>query len=259
MEEHKVILGDFSTLAENYAKYRPGYSDFVCEAFLGLLNKDRRSIKGVDVGAGTGIFTRMLAKKGVKINAVEPNKEMRNQGISLNEGLDIQWIEGSAEDTKQESSSLDFVSMASAFHWADFDKAVSEFSRILKPQGLFICLWNPRDLSNNEFLLDIEKKLYELKHDLKRKSSGNSTFCNSLSSRLRNCPFFSDVIYLEGHHVEIQTPERYIGLWESVNDIKAQLGNTNFSIFMDYIKSKVKGISEIRAEYKTRAWIAKKK
>ena len=34
--------GDFTTLAEKYARYRPGYSSFVLDAFLGLRDIEER-------------------------------------------------------------------------------------------------------------------------------------------------------------------------------------------------------------------------
>jgi hypothetical protein len=43
--------GDFTELAENDAKYRPGYSPFVHNAIAGLVPK---GAKAETVGAGTG-------------------------------------------------------------------------------------------------------------------------------------------------------------------------------------------------------------
>jgi hypothetical protein len=66
------------------------------------------------------------------------------------------------------------------------------------------------------------------------------------------------VIYVEGRHVEQQTPERYIGLWESVNDIRVQAGTEVFREFIDYITAKTKGVEHINAAYVTRAWLARR-
>ena len=53
-----------------------------------------------DVGAGTGIWTRMVAAKGVKsARAVEPNDDMRSNGIADSAGTSIVWSAGKAEDT----------------------------------------------------------------------------------------------------------------------------------------------------------------
>jgi ubiquinone/menaquinone biosynthesis C-methylase UbiE len=47
--------------------------------------------------------------------------------------------------------SVDLVSMASSFHWADFDTACDEFHRILRSGGVFVALWNPRLIEVNSY------------------------------------------------------------------------------------------------------------
>lgn len=244
--------GDFSSLAKNYANYRPAYSPMVLDVILGMLPE---KIKGADVGAGTGIWTKMLADKNVIMDAVEPNDEMRAEGAKF--APQVTWHKGSAEVTGLQDNMYDFVSMASSFHWADYDIAMKEFQRILKPGAYFIALWNPRKIENNPLLIDIENKLYSYKPDMQRKSSGNSTFCNGLFDKLKQTAMVEDVVYLEGEHIEKQSLETYIGLWRSVNDIQVQLGADNFEDFIQYIRTKVKSDEIIEAHYKTRAWIAK--
>ena len=57
---------------------------------LGLFEKDISSIDTIDIGAGTGIWTRMMYDAGIKnIKAVEPNKDMRKQGQEDNNGKNI--------------------------------------------------------------------------------------------------------------------------------------------------------------------------
>ncbi len=251
--------GDFSQLAENYSKYRPGYSTFVRDAILGLCGKKHEDIDFVDVGAGTGIWTRMIAEKGCNAIAVEPNSSMLEFGKQNKNNSEIQWVNNSAEDTGLKDNSADLVSMASSFHWPDFDRAIKEFNRILKPGGYFVALWNPRLLEKNPLLVEIENKLKEIAPDLKRVSSGRSEFCDGLMDKLSATPFFSDVLYLEGRHKEKQSTERYIGLWESVNDIRVQAGPERFKIFLDYIKERIASTDFIEASYTTCAWIAQKK
>lgn len=121
-----------------------------------------------------------------------------------------------------------------------------------------MALWNTRRYEVNPLLADIEHYLHGLVPELKRVSSGRSDFCENLTDRLMGCGKFDDVIYLEGLHTEKQTPERYIGLWESVNDVRVQAGEQRFAQFLDYIRDKTSDIAEIDAQYLTRAWIAHK-
>ena len=149
--------------------------------------------------------------------------------------------------------------MASSFHWADFDATVREFSRVLRPGGLFVALWNPRNIEANPLLVEIEGKLRELVPEMKRVSSGRSEFCSTLTERFAQCREFENVLYLEGHHVEFMTPERYIGAWRSVNDVRVQAGETRFAEFLDFVQRRVEDLDFINAPYVTRAWVVRKR
>lgn len=251
--------GDFTHLAEQYSKYRPGYSPFVLDAALVLTARPPQNIDVVDVGAGTGIWTRLVAARGCRTTAVEPNEGMRTQGVKASEGTGIRWVVGSGEDTSLPSDCCDLLTMASCFHWMDFDKTMAEVSRLLHPGGLFMALWNPRQVEASPFTASIEKELIHIVPELKRVSSGRSEFCDGLADKLRGVPFVQDVLYLESRHVELQTPERYIGIWESVNDVRVQAGPERFAAFMDHVRASVKGLPHIEAVYLTRAWLARKK
>ncbi len=258
MKQLALKHGDFSALADNYARYRPGYSDLVLTAILGLLEKPAQEIHFADIGAGTGIWTRQVARRGCPATAVEPNDEMRAAGIALNDGSRIEWKKGSGEDTDLPDAGFDLVSMASSFHWVDFEAATSEFARVLRPGGRFVALWNPRLIEVNPLLVEFEEKLCSLAPDMKRVSSGRSEFCEGLTDRLEHCGRFGEVLYLEGRHVERQTPEHYIGVWRSVNDVRFQAGEENFEAFLSYVERRLKGVDFVEATYATRAWVAEK-
>lgn len=258
MTKTAVKLGDFTEVAANYSKYRPKYSDSVMASLLGYVGS--KNIDCVDIGAGTGIWTRMLANSVAgKVYAVEPNDNMREFGIKDSAGTKIEWFKGSAEATLLPSECCDLVSMASSFHWADFDMATAEFARLLRPNGCFVAIWNPRFLEENTLLLEIENYLKSLAPNMKRVSSGSSEFVNALTARLRHSKYFEDVVYMEGYHNQHFTKESYIGVWESVNDVRHNLGEDLFKQFIEYIDSKIADTEVINVTYKTRAWIARKK
>ena len=161
--------GDFTGLAGDYAKFRPAYAPQIATAILNYLGRDPACVDAADIGAGTGIWTRMLAARGLhSVVAVEPNDDMRGQGIETSRGTDIIWRKGSAEATGLPGGSADLVSMASSFHWVDFDKACDEFHRILRPGGVFVALWNPRFIEANPLLVEIEAQIARLKPDIHR-------------------------------------------------------------------------------------------
>jgi SAM-dependent methyltransferase len=251
--------GDFTGLADDYARFRPGYAPQVATAILAYLGRDAASADAADIGAGTGIWTRMLASRGLRsVMAVEPNDDMREQGIETSRGTAILWRKGSAEATGLPDASADLVSMASSFHWADFDRACDEFRRILRPGGVFVALWNPRLIEVHPLLVEIEAQITRLKPDIQRVSSGRSGITERLTDMLSAKPHFADVLYLEGRHSLRQTPAQYMGAWRSVNDLQVQLGPDRFREFLDFIANRIAGLTAIETTYLTRAWAARR-
>lgn len=249
--------GVFTELAENYARYRPGYSQPVVRALMALLDKPIDQCCAVDVGAGTGVFTRMLgASPWKKLSAVEPNESMRNWGEK--QTPNVTWSEGSGESTGLADQSVDWVSMASSFHWTRFDDALAEFHRILKPGGRFVAIWNPRFIEANPLLVEIENYLKTLVPELQRVSSGRSGLASELSERFSKLQGWGELVHIEGFHIENQTQEHYLGLWRSVNDIQAQAGPERFGQFLDWVQNKIAGLEHIQATYQTRAWSIQK-
>ena len=251
--------GDFTGLAGDYAKFRPGYAPQVATAILGFLGKDPAKVDAADVGAGTGIWSRILAGRGLhSVTAVELNDDMRCQGVETSKTTGISWKKGTAEATGLADGSVDLLTMASSFHWADFDKACAEFHRALRPNGVFVALWNPRYIEANPLLVEIEAEIGKLKPDIKRVSSGRSGLTERLTDMLSNKPLFTDVLYLEGRHTSKQTPAQYLGAWRSVNDLQVQLGPQLFQKFLDYVAERTTGLPSIDTTYLTRAWAARR-
>lgn len=247
--------GDYAALAESYSQFRPGYSPHAPGMLLSLFSTAPHDLDAVDVGAGTGIWTRMLANAGVKrVTAVEPNDNMRACGERDSAGHAITWRAGAGEGTGLPDHCCDLVTMASSFHWVDFDRGLKEFHRILRPGGRFAALWNPRLIEANPLLVEIEGWLSELQPALTRRSSGRSGLTDRLSSLLEASPLFDDLVYLECRHVARQTPAEYLGVWASVNDVQVQLGPDRWRTFLDRVERRISNLSEIETTYLTRLW-----
>jgi ubiquinone/menaquinone biosynthesis C-methylase UbiE len=254
-------LGNFDELAKFYDKGRPAYSVVGLDFIFSNYKKPIQDLVCADIGAGTGIWTRMMSRKNVKeLFAVEPSTEMINFG-KLNKDFktEIKWKIGTAESTGLESNKFDLVTMASSFHWTNFDFATKEFHRILTSGGFLCVLWNPRMINTGTALWEIEDYLKRKLPNLKRVSSGYSDFTDSLNSKFEESKFFSSATYREFDFDETMTLEKYITAWRSVNDIQVKLGKNEFEKFIKFIEEKFKGIKTINASYKTRMWLTKVK
>jgi len=134
-------LNRFSDRAEDYVKYRPSYPSAAIDIILQGLNNNSQII-AADIGAGTGIASRLLAERGVSVIAIEPNAAMRE---AAEPHLLIQLRDGTAESTQLSDESVDLVTCFQAFHWFNPEPTLSEFHRILKPSGRLALVWNTRD------------------------------------------------------------------------------------------------------------------
>lgn len=130
----------FDRTAAEYERTRPDYPD----AILDLLPLARESTV-VDIGAGTGKLTRVLARRYEHVIAVEPLDAMRD--ILQRVVTGAQALKGTAEQIPLPSESADGVFCAQAFHWFDKAKAMPEISRVLRPGGVFVVVWNGSDES----------------------------------------------------------------------------------------------------------------
>jgi len=149
----------FSDRVENYIRYRPGYPPQVLET----LKKDSGMMPAhlvADIASGTGIWTKMLLENGNSVYGVEPNADMRQAGERLLAGYPkFTSIDGKAEATTLPDASVDFVSAAQAAHWFDRARTRREFSRILRPNGWLVLLWNEREVDTTPFLREYEQLL----------------------------------------------------------------------------------------------------
>ena len=70
----------FSSRVDAYAKYRPSYPSEAIDYLYEAVGLGERS-EIADVGAGTGIFSRLLLERGSRVTAVEPNEAMRRAAV----------------------------------------------------------------------------------------------------------------------------------------------------------------------------------
>ncbi len=72
----KNTVKRFSDRVENYVKYRPSYPPEVLGLFRDEMNLSASSVVA-DIGAGTGISSKIFAANGNEVLGVEPNELMR--------------------------------------------------------------------------------------------------------------------------------------------------------------------------------------
>lgn len=149
----------FSDRVENYVRYRPSYPQEIIAMLQREIGLNSTSIIA-DIGSGTGISVELFLRTGCTVHAVEPNREMREAAERLlAHHPKFHSINGSAHATTLTDHSVDLIVAAQAFHWFNTPATRTEFSRILKPNGRIVLIWNERKLDATPFLSAYEQLL----------------------------------------------------------------------------------------------------
>lgn len=151
----------FSNRVEAYVRHRPDYP----AALVPWLREQVGLAVGwevADIGAGTGISSKLLLDAGCVVTAVEPNAPMRTAAERALAGYArFRAVDGRGEATGLAEGSVDLVTAAQAFHWFDADAVRKEWRRILRPDGYVAVFWNTRRLGGTPFLAGYERLVNE--------------------------------------------------------------------------------------------------
>jgi len=119
----------FGTAADRYDRFRPTYPADAIAWALG-----ERPLRIADIGAGTGILSRVLQRLGHEVVAVEPDEKMRGRLEEVSPGITA--LAGTAEEIPLPDRSVDAVVAGQAYHWFDTVRAHPEIARCSGRAGL---------------------------------------------------------------------------------------------------------------------------
>jgi SAM-dependent methyltransferase len=139
-DQDRVRLSStFDRAAELYDKARPEYPDDLFEALAaaaGLRSGDRL----LEVGSGTGRATLPLARRGLRITALEPGHNLAMHARRNLRGFEVDVVETSFEDWEADRD-FALVFAATSWHWIDPAVKYTKAWRVLRSGG-HLAFWS---------------------------------------------------------------------------------------------------------------------
>ena len=134
-DETRAVI--FGRDADAYENARPSYPVAAIDHVLGLVE----TTEGVEVGAGTGKATELVARAGLGLTCLEPSPQMaellRSKSLP---GVEV--VVTRFEDWGGPQSVVDLVYAAQAWHWVDKVVGPGKALSVLRPGGGLALMWN---------------------------------------------------------------------------------------------------------------------
>ena len=214
---HPVVRG-FDRAAATYERARPDYPAAAVR-FLGRELPIRRGTTVVELGSGTGKFTRALAPLGAARIAIEPIPGMRR--VFGSTVPDVPVLDGTAEQIPLPTGFADSVVCAQAFHWFRPHPALREIRRVLRRGGGLGLAWNTRDDR-----VGWSRKLTEIVEEYRGGAPVWRERTGPAYQRVTLSPVFQDpkvgftpLQYRKFRHVQVGSPELFVQRTLSISSV----------------------------------------
>ncbi|KAL9112588.1 MAG: hypothetical protein Q9227_003159 [Pyrenula ochraceoflavens] len=137
-----------------YDTHRPSYPAITINKLLSLLPTDtHHPLKVVDLAAGTGKFTELLAADTDEVKAVEPQRQMR-EVLDKKSLKRVEVLDGTAAEMRGVSLVSFSRGITGVVIHKDYDHRFAntdmlrEVHRVLVPNGVLFLLWNEEDYNS---------------------------------------------------------------------------------------------------------------
>jgi ubiquinone/menaquinone biosynthesis C-methylase UbiE len=212
---------DFGKTASEYAKYRDIYPQELYDRLFSL-GVGTPGTNWLDLGTGTGVIPRGLAKNGSNIIATDISAEQIEQAKRLSSNFDnIVYRTCPAEDIDYPDNYFDVITACQCFWYFDPNVVVPKIKRMIKPNGLFLKVYM-------SYLKDdpIASKSHALVKELNPNWVGGSSAVQDLKMHYFDNPqmvnFFIDLPF---------TKDSWHGRMKACRGVLASMDKDTFEMF----------------------------
>ncbi|MBA2468198.1 MAG: class I SAM-dependent methyltransferase [Chloroflexia bacterium] len=156
----KLGLG-FDEQAELYHQVRPRYPESMVDDLVALSGIPEQA-RLLEIGAGTGIATGAMAKRGYDIVALEPGERLAAVASqNLEPFRNVSITTERFEDWPLSDERFDLVYSATAFHWIEPDVRYAKSARALKSDGCLAILEYQHVAGGDDEFFEAAQPCYE--------------------------------------------------------------------------------------------------
>ena len=173
MDYPKEARKNYNLMAESYHRTRTNkktngwfYNEWLeMPTTLKLLGNVRGKTI-LDMGCGTGLYTRILKRRGATVYGLDISEGML--AIARREVPGVEFVYGTAEKLPYKNKSFDIVLAALMMeYFSCWDKVLEEVRRVLKPKGIFVFSTGNPVMNASVRIMHRGKKIRDVQHYFK--------------------------------------------------------------------------------------------
>ncbi len=214
-----IFNASFDMFAGNYHSVRPGYPPQAYQDISSQCGFGSES-RLLEIGAGSGIATKELARLGCHIVALEPGENLAAIATdNTKEFPKVQVVVGTFEDYASPEK-FDAILAFTAFHWindGDEDK-FKKVASLMKSSGTLVLVWNsffqsdtqvtaevnaayrgllPEVYPEDAAISDVNRSVLDKLHRREQEVVGNTTFYTTFIRKYLSAYRYDEVTYLK--------------------------------------------------------------
>jgi SAM-dependent methyltransferase len=133
----------FGEVADLYHRRRPGYPQALIDDLAAWARVGVDTPRALEIGAGTGKATQLIAARGIAVLAIEPSPEMAAYARAATAGIDrVEVVVSDFERWQPAGRTFPLVYAAQSWHWVDQQAGYAHARRALCLGGHLVAFWN---------------------------------------------------------------------------------------------------------------------